>query len=208
VSGKPLIDAKYEPMSFGEMMLVDDPYDKQLIENCHPSSWTNPTPSGKYNLFVIGGGTAGLVSAAGAAGLGAKVALIERNLIGGDCLNVCCVPSKAFIRAARAVYDTRNGSKFGVHLACEPQVAFAAAMKRMRKLRAEISEHDSAERFCKLGVDVYIAHGRFVGPTIVEVDGKRLEFDRAVIAAGSRPAELPVPGLKEAGYLTNENVFT
>ena len=79
------------------MMLVDDRYDKQLIENCHPPRWVNPTPSGKYNLVVIGGGTAGLVSAAGAAGLGAKVALIERNLMGGDCLNVGCVPSKSFM---------------------------------------------------------------------------------------------------------------
>jgi pyruvate/2-oxoglutarate dehydrogenase complex dihydrolipoamide dehydrogenase (E3) component len=81
-------------------------------------------------------------------------------------------------------------------------------MERMRKLRASISEHDSAERFRKLGIDVYIGNARFVGSSTVEVDGKRLEFKRAVIAAGGRPAELPVPGLKEAGYLTNENVFT
>ena len=84
------------------MMLVDDVHDRQLIENCHPPRWANPTPNGKYNLVVIGAGTAGLVSAAGAAGLGAKVALIERNLLGGDCLNVGCVPSKGVIRAARA----------------------------------------------------------------------------------------------------------
>jgi pyruvate/2-oxoglutarate dehydrogenase complex dihydrolipoamide dehydrogenase (E3) component len=208
VSGKPPIDAHHQPMSFREMLLVDDPYDKQLIENCHPANWTNPTPSAKYNLVVVGAGTAGLVSAAGAAGLGAKVALIEGNLMGGDCLNVGCVPSKAVIRAARAVYDTRKGSEFGVQLECQPDLAFAAAMKRMRKLRAGISEHDSAERFRRLGVDVYIGHGRFVGPAAVEVDGKQLEFDRAVIATGARAADLPVPGLKEVGYLTNENVFT
>jgi pyruvate/2-oxoglutarate dehydrogenase complex dihydrolipoamide dehydrogenase (E3) component len=195
-------------MSYRQMMLVDDPYDGQLIENCHPSNWTNPTPPGKYNLVVVGAGTAGLVSAAGAAGLGAKVALIERNLMGGDCLNVGCVPSKAVIRAARAVYDTRKASEFGVQLDCQPDVAFAAAMDRMRKLRAGISEHDSAERFRRLSVDVYIGHGRFVGPSAAEIDGKRLAFDRAVIATGARAADLPVPGLKEAGYLTNENVFT
>src|SRR5881628_632066 len=122
-------------MPFDEMMLVDDPYDKRLIENCHPSGWVNPTPAGKYNLVVIGAGTAGLVSAAGAAGLGAKVALIERNLFGGDCLNTGCVPSKAVIRAARAAYDAANGKEFGIDLPCDPNVAFSTAMERMRKLR-------------------------------------------------------------------------
>ncbi|HEU4342700.1 MAG TPA: mercuric reductase [Candidatus Binatia bacterium] len=190
------------------MMLVDDAHDKQLIENCHPPRWVNPTPAAKYNLVVVGAGTAGLVSAAGAAGLGAKVALIERNLMGGDCLNVGCVPSKAVIRAARAAYEARNGFEFGVNLPCKPDVAFAAAMERMRRLRAGISAHDSAERFRKLGVDVYIGSGRFVAASTVEIDGKRLEFDRAVIATGARAADLPVPGLKDAGYYTNENIFT
>jgi pyruvate/2-oxoglutarate dehydrogenase complex dihydrolipoamide dehydrogenase (E3) component/uncharacterized membrane protein YdjX (TVP38/TMEM64 family) len=208
VAGKPRLAPNHKPISYKEMMLVDDPYDKQLIENCHPPRWVNPTPSGKYNLVVIGGGTAGLVSAAGAAGLGAKVALIERNLMGGDCLNVGCVPSKGVIRAARAAYEANNGAEFGVRLSCEPKVAFAAAMERMRKLRAGISHHDSVERFTKLGVDVFIGNGRFVSPSAVEVDGKRLEFTRAVIATGGRAADLPIPGLKEAGYLTNETVFT
>jgi pyruvate/2-oxoglutarate dehydrogenase complex dihydrolipoamide dehydrogenase (E3) component/uncharacterized membrane protein YdjX (TVP38/TMEM64 family) len=208
VEGKPRLAPDHKPISYKEMMLVDDAYDRQLIENCHPPRWVNPTPSGKYNLVVIGGGTAGLVSAAGAAGLGAKVALIERNLMGGDCLNVGCVPSKGVIRAARAAYEANNGAEFGVRLACEPKVAFAAAMERMRKLRAGISQHDSVERFTQLGVDVFIGNGRFVSPNAVEVDGKRLEFNRAVIAAGGRAADLPIPGLKEAGYLTNETVFT
>lgn len=198
----------HEPTSFDQMMLVDDPYDKQLIENCHPPRWVNPSPVGKYNLVVIGGGTAGLVSAAGAAGLGAKVALIERNLMGGDCLNVGCVPSKGVIRAARAAYEANNGAQFGVRLSCEPKVAFATSMERMRKLRAGISDHDSVERFTRLGVDVFIGNGRFVSPSAIEVDGKRLEFNRAVIATGGRAADLPIPGLKEAGYLTNETVFT
>ena len=205
---KPTLDAKYKPPSFDEMMLVDDAHDRQLIENCHPPHWANPTPNGKYNLVVIGAGTAGLVSAAGAAGLGAKVALIERNLLGGDCLNVGCVPSKGVIRAARAAFDSRNGAEFGIHCDSQSKADFAAAMARMRRLRAGISQHDSAERFRKLGVDVYIGHGRFVGPSTVEIDGKRLEFHRAVIATGARAAELPIPGLKEAGYYTNETIFT
>ncbi|HSK29192.1 MAG TPA: mercuric reductase, partial [Candidatus Limnocylindria bacterium] len=137
-----------------------------------------------------------------------KVALIERNLMGGDCLNVGCVPSKGLIRAARAAYEARSGAEFGVLLDGEPTVAFSAAMERMRKLRADISSHDSVERFTKLGVDVFIGNGRFVGPSAVEVDGQRLEFNRAVIATGARASDLPVPGLKEAGYLTNETVFT
>jgi pyruvate/2-oxoglutarate dehydrogenase complex dihydrolipoamide dehydrogenase (E3) component/uncharacterized membrane protein YdjX (TVP38/TMEM64 family) len=205
---EPTLDAKHKPASFYEMMLVDDAHDRQLIENCHPPRWVNPTPNGKYNLVVIGAGTAGLVSAAGAAGLGAKVALIERNLLGGDCLNVGCVPSKGVIRAARAAFDARNGAEFGIHCDCQSNADFAAAMARMRRLRARISQHDSAERFRKLGVDVYIGHGRFAGPSTVEIDGKRLEFHRAVIATGARAAELPIPGLKEAGYYTNETIFT
>ena len=205
---KPHLDASHQPASFEKMMLVDDEHDRRLIENCHPPRWINPVPAAKYNLVVIGAGTAGLVSAAGAAGLGAKVALIERNLMGGDCLNVGCVPSKGLIRAARAAHDAREGSRFGVELACDPQVAFAAAMERMRKLRAGISDHDSAERFRKLGVDVFIGSARFTSASSIDVDGKHLQFNRAVIAGGARAAELPVPGLAEVGYLTNETVFT
>jgi pyruvate/2-oxoglutarate dehydrogenase complex dihydrolipoamide dehydrogenase (E3) component len=107
------------------------------------------------------------------------------------------------------MYETRSGAEFGVRLVGgEPKAAFSAAMERMRRLRAGISQHDSVERFTSLGVDVFIGNGRFIGPSSIEVDGKQLLFDRAVIAAGARASELPVPGLKEAGYLTNETVFT
>ena len=205
---KPRLDPDHKPISFDEMLIVDDPHDKQLIENCRPSQWVNPTPEGRYNLVVIGAGTAGLVSAAGAAGLGAKVALVERNLMGGDCLNVGCVPSKAVIRAARAAFDSRNGTEFGVHSKAHSEVDFSAAMERMRRLRAAISAHDSADRFRTLGVDVYIGHGRFIAPSIIDVDGKHVEFNRAVIATGARATELTVPGLAAAGYYTNETIFT
>lgn len=189
-------------------LLVDDQYDRQVIENCHPPNHVNPTPNGKYNLVAIGAGAAGLVSAGGAGGLGAKAAIIERALMGGDCLNIGCVPSKAVIRAARAVYDLRIAKRFGIHLTSEPEINFAEAMERMRRLRARISPNDSVARFQnEFGVDVYLGDARFVGPDAIEVDGKRLEFDRAVIATGGRPAELPIPGLKEAGYFTNENIF-
>lgn len=208
VEGMPRLDTGHEPVSYTNMTVADDVHDRQLIENCHPLHWVNPAPAKRYNLVVVGGGTAGLVCAASAAGLGAKVALIERNLMGGDCLNVGCVPSKAVIRAAGAAHEARRGAEFGVSLAGGAQINFTAAMERMRKLRAEISSHDSVQRFTSLGVDVFIGAGKFVSPGAVEVDGKRLDFSRAVIATGARPQEPPIPGLRETGFFTNETLFT
>jgi pyruvate/2-oxoglutarate dehydrogenase complex dihydrolipoamide dehydrogenase (E3) component len=156
---------------------------------------------------VIGAGTAGLVAAAGAAGLGARVALIERGLMGGDCLNFGCVPSKAVIRSARAAYAVREARAFGTGATVE-EIGFAEVMRRMRRVRAEISVHDSAQRFSKLGVDVYLGDAHFVSKNAIEVAGERLEFSKAIIATGARAASLPVPGLPEAGYLTNETVFS
>jgi pyruvate/2-oxoglutarate dehydrogenase complex dihydrolipoamide dehydrogenase (E3) component len=186
----------------------ENPYDQQVIANCHPPDYVNPTPGGKYNLIAIGAGAAGLVSSGGASMLGAKSALIERVLTGGDCLNTGCVPSKAVIRAARAVYDLRIAREFGIHLNSEPRIDFAEVMERMRRLRARISYVDSVERFSKkFGVDVYLGNATFTGPSTLAVDGRPLEFERAVVATGGRPAELPIPGLKDAGYYTNENIF-
>ena len=196
------------PPSFQRSILIEDRYDQQLVENCHPSNWTNPSPVGKYNLVVVGAGTAGLVSAAGAVGLGAKVALVERNLMGGDCLNVGCVPSKGVIRASRAAFDVMDSREFGVQPGSKPSVTFSEAMERMRRLRARISGADSVHRFKDLGVDIYLGNARFVGPSAVEVDQQRLEFDRAVIATGGSPAELNIPGLEVADYYTNETIFT
>ncbi|MFN0084410.1 MAG: mercuric reductase [Blastocatellia bacterium] len=196
------------PEAVGHIMLADDSYDRQVIENCHPPDYVNPVPTGRYNLIAIGAGSAGLVSAGGAGSLGAKSALIERVLMGGDCLNTGCVPSKAVIRAARAAYDLRMAKEFGIHSAAEPRVEFGEAMERMRRLRARISAVDSVARISgKYGVDVYLGDARFVGPGALEVDGRRLEFDRAVIATGGRAAEPPIPGLKEAGCHTNETIF-
>jgi pyruvate/2-oxoglutarate dehydrogenase complex dihydrolipoamide dehydrogenase (E3) component len=157
---------------------------------------------------VIGGGTAGLVTAAGAAGLGAKVALVEKHLLGGDCLNVCCVPSKAILRAARAAADVRRAVEFGVTVKGEVSVDFARVMERMRRLRAGISPHDSAVRFRDLGVDVFIGDGRFTGPDTVQVGDKTLRFSKAVIATGARAAAPPIPGANEVSCLTNETIFS
>ena len=188
-------------------LVPDDPSDRALVALVRPADWVNPPAAKKYHLVVVGGGTAGLVSAAGAAGLGARVALVERDLLGGDCLNVGCVPSKALLAAARAVRDVREASTVGVHVGGPVSVDFPAIMERMRRLRAGLSANDSAERFRGLGVDVFLGAGVFAGPDALEVGGQRLRFHRAIIATGARAATPPIPGLAEAGYLTNESVF-
>ena len=192
-----------------EMVLPDDAHDRALLAHVHPSHWINPTPKGKYNLVVLGAGTAGLVSAGGTGGLGGKVALIERAMMGGDCLVTGCVPSKAVIRAARAIYDARSAASFGVQWNEPPQISFAKAMERMRRLRAEIAPHDSAERFKnEYHADVFIGDGKFVSHDEIEVAGQRLRFDRAVIATGARAAVPSILGLDAVGYFTNETIFT
>jgi len=146
-----------------------DAHNRRLIAAVHPGDWVNPVPAGRYNLVVIGAGTAGLVCAAGAAGLGAKVALIERHLMGGDCLNVGCVPSKALLAAAHAAADVRRAARFGVHVGGDVHVDFPAVMERLRRLRADIAPNDGAARFRDLGVDVFLGSGRFTGRDRVEV---------------------------------------
>jgi len=199
------------PVELG-MIYPFDEYNHILAENVHPSNWTNPEPAGRYNIVVIGAGTAGLIIAVVAAGLGAKVALIERHLMGGDCLNVGCVPSKSIIRAARAWADVRDSEEFGLHIPPGVKYDFGAAMARMRKLRARISHNDSVHRYAKLGVDVYIGSGRFIGADRIQVEGpagnRTLIFVKAAICTGARASEPSIPGLKEAGYLTNETVFS
>jgi pyruvate/2-oxoglutarate dehydrogenase complex dihydrolipoamide dehydrogenase (E3) component len=190
-----------------EVAPLDD-HNRTLLWHVHPTEWQNPPPRGRYNLVVIGGGTAGLVSAAGAAGLGAKVALVEHKLLGGDCLNVGCVPSKALIRAARAAAAVRDAGAFGVEVPAGVRVHFPTVMERLRRLRARLSAHDSVRRFRDLGVDVFLGHACFTGTDTVAVDGQTLRFAKAVLATGSRASEPSIPGLTETGYLTNETVFS
>jgi pyruvate/2-oxoglutarate dehydrogenase complex dihydrolipoamide dehydrogenase (E3) component len=196
-------------MVLPEPVLPADSLNAQLVANVHPEDWRNPEPAPRYNLVVLGAGTAGLVTAAGAAGLGAKVALVERGLMGGDCLNVGCVPSKSVIRSSRVFGDLREAEALGVRVPPGSRADFARVMERMRRIRARISRNDSARRFRdELGVDVFLGAGRFTGPGTVEVGGASLRFKRAVIATGARALRPPIEGLEEAGYLTNETVFS
>ncbi len=186
-----------------------DEHNQKLVANVHPPDWVNPIPDGRYNLVVVGAGTAGLISALIASSLGAKVALVERYLMGGDCLNVGCVPSKALIRAARRTHEARAASALGLHLAEGQLPDFGAAMERLREIRARISHEDSAARYTEeFGIDVYLGEARFTGADTVDVDGTELRFKKAVIATGARAMAPPIPGLEETGYLDNETVFS
>ena len=182
-------------------------HDAELLLSVRPGGWRNPEPARRYNLVVIGAGPAGLVAARGAAAFGARVALVERHLIGGDCLNVGCVPSKALIRSSRIYADMRNAAHFGAAPPAVVDVDFALAMERMRRLRARIGAADSVAHLTSEGIDVFFGQARFTGPDRVAVAGAELRFAKALIATGAH-AKLPdIPGLTEAGYLSNETVF-
>ncbi len=184
-----------------------DAHNVTLLDHVHPRRWVDPLPKPRYNLVVIGAGAGGLVSAAGAAGVGAQVALVESHLLGGDCLNVGCVPSKALLRCAHAAAAARNAVAYGVKVG-SVEVDFGAVMERMRRLRAQIAPNDSAERFAQtLGIDVFFGRARFTGSDRIEVNGQTLRFAKAIIATGATAAIPPIPGLAEAGYLTNATVF-
>ena len=195
-----------QPSSTKPIMEPYDEHNQRLVGHVHPHDWQNPEPQDRYHMVVIGAGTAGLVTAVVAANLGAKVALIEKHFMGGDCLNVGCVPSKGVISAARA-WDSRRREQFGAPTP-SGDGDFGKAMERMRKLRADISHVDSAARYSSLGVDVFLGTGKFTSKSTVEVAGTTLNFRNAVIATGARAAAPPIPGLDTVSYLTNETIFS
>jgi pyruvate/2-oxoglutarate dehydrogenase complex dihydrolipoamide dehydrogenase (E3) component len=168
---------------------VIDPVDARWRELVYPAGYVNPTAEGRYNLVVIGAGPAGLVTSIAAAGLGARVALIERHAMGGDCLNVGCVPSKALLASGRS------------------GAVFATAFRHAREVRAEIAEHDSVARYTRAGVDVYLGEARFESPHHVVVAGQTLATRKTVIASGARASLPPIPGLDAIGVRTNETIF-
>ena len=181
--------------------------ERERLANVRPALWQNPSPRGTYHLLVIGAGPAGLVAARAAAALGAKVALIERQWLGGDCLNHGCVPSKTIIRSARLYADMRNAANFGGVPPADLRIDFCAVMERMRRIRARISRVDSASRLRAEGIDLYFGSARFAGLDAVDVGGTRLLFKKAMVATGSRSMLPTIAGLAEAGFLTNETVF-
>ena len=176
-------------------------------DNVRPPHWRNPEPATVYNLVVVGAGPAGLVAARGAVAMGAKVALVERHLIGGDCLNVGCVPSKALIRTARLNADMREAQNFGGRAPHGLEDDFHKAMARMRAVRARISKTDAVQRLIEEGIDVFFGAAQFSGPRTLMVDGKTLRFKKALVATGARAMIPNIPGLLELGFLTNETVF-
>ena len=160
-----------------------------------------------YDVVIIGGGSGGLVVASLAAQLKAKVALVEKDRLGGDCLWYGCVPSKSLIHASRIAYEVKHSSRFGIYTN-PPEINFAEATGHVQKVIAAIQPHDSPERFEGLGVEVIFGSGQFIDKQTFEVNGRQLKARAFVISTGSRPAIPPVPGLQEAGYLTNEQVFS
>jgi pyruvate/2-oxoglutarate dehydrogenase complex dihydrolipoamide dehydrogenase (E3) component len=163
--------------------------------------------SESYDLVAIGGGTAGLVSAAGGAYLGVQSAIVERTALGGDCLWTGCVPSKAVIASAKVAHAMRHADQLGL-TAAAPKHAFGEVMARMRAARGIVEHHDDPERFRGMGVDVHFGAARFLSPEEVDVEGVgRLRSKRFVIATGALPVAPPVPGLEEAGYLDHHTLF-
>lgn len=185
-----------------------DENNQRLMDAVHPSDWQNPEPQKRYNMVVIGGGTAGLVTAAISAGLGAKTALVEKELLGGDCLNVGCVPSKALIRSSQLAALVQRAAEFGIHSTGETKVNFEEIMSRMRRIRADISPHDSAERFSGLGIDLFLGQGKFLSQDEISVGDATLKFKRACIATGAKARVPSIPGLESSEFLTNETVFS
>jgi pyruvate/2-oxoglutarate dehydrogenase complex dihydrolipoamide dehydrogenase (E3) component len=183
--------------------------DEMWLERVHPAGWENPRPGKRYQLAVLGGGYGGILTALEAARAGASVALVERGLLGGTCLNVGCISSRALIRTSRLCADIRNAWRFGAGAGLTDfHVDFSAAMERMREVRARVSRRHSASELKRQGIDIFFGNGRFTGTSTLAVDGQELHFRRALIATGAHQIIPDIPGLAEAGYLTNETVFT
>lgn len=199
---EPTFDESSQSMSHVESSFWPmDELNVKLLDNVHPPEWIEPAFDGVYDMVVIGAGAGGLVTSSGAAGVGAKVALIEANALGGDCLNVGCVPSKSLIHAATLAHTLKDRAELsdsGVSFEGSVKVDFVQTMRRVRRVRAQISDNDSAVRYTrKLGVDVYFGFAKFTSPTTVQVNGKTLRFKKAVIATGGYPSLPNIPGLQE-----------
>lgn len=184
-----------------------DAYERKRLEAVSPEAWNNPEPTGPYQLVILGAGSAGLAAASAAAALGVKVALIERHMIGGTCFNTGCVPSKTLLRTAAVYAEMREAARYGAHAPDEIKVDFSAAMSRLRRIRSHLTNTKSVRLLVASGVDVYFGNAQFEGADRLSVNGQPLTFEKALIATGARPHVPDIPGLKQAGFLTNATVF-
>ncbi len=184
-----------------------DPFNQNLINDVFPRDWKNPKPADVYDLVVIGGGPGGMTAAIIASKLNAKVAIIEKEHLGGECLNVGCIPSKALLRSSRVAAQVRDAADFGIEIPKGWKVNFSSVMQRVRRLRSTISPHDSPKLLKALNIDVFLGTGRFRDSDKIEVAGQTLRFKKAFVATGTQPIRPDIPGLEEAGYLTNQTVF-
>ncbi len=161
----------------------------------------------EFDICVIGGGAGGLVVAAGGASLGAKIALIEKNRLGGDCLHFGCVPSKTLLHSAKVAQTIRTAGTYGI-TAVNPQIVISSVMRRVQQVISTIEVNDSPERFRDLGIEVIFGEGQFISPTQFRVNDRAITAKSFVVATGSRPAIPPIPGLETTPYITNETVFS
>jgi len=162
----------------------------------------------KYDMVVIGAGAAGLVTGAASSIYGAKTCLIERNLMGGDCLVTGCVPSKAFLKSCHVAHTCKNAEAYGVEIEGTVKINFPKLMARMREIRAEISKADSANKFSKYyGLDIFLGNAAFTARNRLVVNGQEIEFFRATIATGARPLVPDYQGIKDIHYYTSDNIF-
>lgn len=180
---------------------------RELEANLHPRPWRNPTPAPRYGLVVVGAGAAGLAAARAAAAAGARVALVERDLLGGDSLNYGCEPSKALIRSARAYAQMRDARRYGAVAPPRVDVDFEAAMARALQLRARLSRGVALPMLQRLGIDVHFGHARFTAGDRLRVDDVELRFEKALVATGAEPDVPDIPGLQDVGCFTNESIF-
>ena len=159
-----------------------------------------------YNIIAIGGGAGGLVTSYIAAALNAKVALVEKNKMGGDCLNYGCVPSKALIKSAKVVHYSKRAKEFGLNK-IEVDFDFSEVMERVSRVIKAIEPHDSVERYTSLGVDCYQEEAQLVSPYEVKVGDKVFTTKNIVLATGAAPFVPPIKGIEDVGYYTSDTIW-